>query len=162
MTLQVHYETVNKEEENFKEFDQYLSAPATRIFKIDGVVNGWENPNEDSLRRLTDRINDLNYKFIREKSGLQLSGINLLILKMSLYYPLKARSYKALIKFIANKKQIIYIKNTDYRCFGYALLYLSIDLIYGILIFIVLLYTQKKCFSKIILIIFHIQLNLRM
>jgi hypothetical protein len=51
MTLQVFYETVNKDEEHYKEFDQNLNAPATRIFNIDGVVNGCENPYAGSLRQ---------------------------------------------------------------------------------------------------------------
>ena len=123
MTIQVHYESVNQWDENLKEFDQYLSAPSTRIFKIDGVVNGWENPYEASLRLLTQRINDLNAKFIRDKSGLKLSGINQLILKMSSYDPLRARSWTPLPKFLANKKAIVNIKNIDNRCFGYAILY---------------------------------------
>jgi hypothetical protein len=72
MTLQVHYESVNPWDDHYKEFDQYLSSPATRIFKLDGIVNGWENPYEYSLRLLTQRINDLNAKFIRDKSGLKL------------------------------------------------------------------------------------------
>jgi hypothetical protein len=42
---------------------------------------------------------------------------------MSSYDPLNTRSWKPLPKFIANKKAIINIKNTDNRCFGYAILY---------------------------------------
>ena len=40
MTVQVHYESVNPWDDHFKEYNQYLSAPSTRVFKIDGVVNG--------------------------------------------------------------------------------------------------------------------------
>jgi hypothetical protein len=72
MTLQVQFETA------------ILSASATRIFNIDGIVNGWENPYAGSLHRLTERINELNSKYIRDKSGLQLSGINQLIMKCHL------------------------------------------------------------------------------
>jgi hypothetical protein len=107
ITVEVHYEPVNPREDKHKKFDKYLSAPATRIFKIDGVVNGWVNPYEESLQRLSERINDYNSKFIRDKSGFKQSRINQLILIMSLYDPISARAWKPLPKFLANKKQLL-------------------------------------------------------
>jgi hypothetical protein len=66
MTFEFHYEVVNTSDDKHKEFDQYLSAPAIRIFKIDGVVNGLENSYEDSLRRITERTNNYNSNFIKD------------------------------------------------------------------------------------------------
>jgi hypothetical protein len=73
ITFRFHYETVNKDEEHYEEFDQYLSCPPTRIFNINNVVKGLGNPYTNSLHRLTKRINNLNSKYIRNKSGLQQS-----------------------------------------------------------------------------------------
>lgn len=44
MTLQVQSESLNPWDGHYKECDQFLSAPVTRLFKIDGDVNGWVNP----------------------------------------------------------------------------------------------------------------------
>ena len=95
----------------------------TTISKLDGNINGWENPYERRFRELTERILQHNANFIKEKSGLQLTNINELILKFAAFQPLKAGSWQALPKYLANKKAVTNIKNTDERCFGYALLY---------------------------------------
>ena len=60
---------------------------------------------------------------MKEKSGLQLSNIIELILKLAAFQSLKANSWKPLPKYLANKKAVVNIKNTDDRCFGYSLLY---------------------------------------
>ena len=123
MTLLVHYEPVNPNDETHKGFDAYLSAPPTRIFKRFGIVNGWGNPYRFVLGILTDRIKEINAKFIREKSGLALAGINKLYLKMASYEPLHGLAWRPLPKFIENKKAVVNIQNKDNRCFGYAMLY---------------------------------------
>ena len=113
MTLLVHYEPVNPNDEIHRGFDAYLSAPPTRIFKRFGIVNGWGNPYRLALGILTDRIKELNAKFIREKSGLVLAGINKLYLKMAAYEPLHGLSWKPLPKFIERKQSVVNIKNKD-------------------------------------------------
>ena len=85
MTVLVHYEPVNPNDETHKGFDAYLRAPPIRIFKRFGIVNGYRNPYTFALGILTDRIKELNAKFIREKSGLVLAGIYKLSLKMEAY-----------------------------------------------------------------------------
>ena len=123
MVIKVHYEPVNPNDETHKGFDAYLSAAQTRIFKKDGIVNGWGNPYRGDIELLSNRIKVANSKFIRDKSGLVLAEIIKLYLKMASYQPLSGRSWKALPKFIENKKAVVNIKNTDNRCFGYALLF---------------------------------------
>ena len=111
-------------DETHKGFDAYLSAPPIRIFKRFGIINGWGNPYRFALRILTDRIKELHAKFIREKSGLTLAGINKLYLKMASYEPLHWLSWRPLPKFIERKQAVVNIKKQDNRCFGYAMLYL--------------------------------------
>ena len=123
MIIKVHYEPVNPNDETHKGFDAYLGAPPTRIFKRFGIVNGWGNPYRFALGILTDRIKELNAKFIREKSGLALAGINKLYLKMASYEPLHGLAWRPIPKFIERKQVVVNIKNKNSRCFGYSMLY---------------------------------------
>jgi hypothetical protein len=70
MTIQVDYESVNPWDDHYKEFDQYLSAPAKRIFNRERVIKGWENPSEYSPRLIIYKISDLNSKLLRDISDL--------------------------------------------------------------------------------------------
>ena len=121
-TVQVAYEPV-KPMANKEPFEQYLGAAPTRIFRSDGPVTATENPYIDSLRILTDRIKEFNAKFIRDKSGLRLTGVLQLVLNLVQYAPLKGRGWQPLFDFLTKTKAIINIQNYDERCFGYALLY---------------------------------------
>ena len=123
MIVKVHYEPVNPEDENHKGFDAYLRTRNTMISKLDGTINGWENPYEVTFRLLSDRVLQHNANFIKEKSGLQLSNIYQLILKFATFQPLEGGAWKQLPKYLAKKQAVINIKNKDERCFGYALLY---------------------------------------
>ena len=76
-----------------------------------------------NLRLLTERVFQNNANFVKDKSGLQLSQIIELILKLVAFKPLKAKAWKPLPKYIANNEAAVNIKNTDGRCFGYSLLY---------------------------------------
>ena len=75
MVLQVHYEPVNPNDETHQGFDAYLSAAPTRIFKRFGIVNGWENPYKTDISILTERIKQVNARFIKYTSGLVLAAI---------------------------------------------------------------------------------------
>ena len=103
MTIKVHYEPVNPNDETHKGFDAYHAAPPTRIFKKDGIVNEWGNPYTKEIGSLTDRIKQRNAKFIRDKSGLVLAEMLKLYLKMASYEPLSGSSWKPLPKFIETK-----------------------------------------------------------
>ena len=83
MTLLVHYEPVNPNDETHKGFDAYLSAIPTRIFKNFEIVNGWGNHYRNEI--LAVSIKTVNSKFIRYKSGLGLAGIKRLYLKIAVY-----------------------------------------------------------------------------
>ena len=86
MTVQVRYEPAIPDDYDERHgFTQFLSETATRFFRRDGPINGYANSYTDVLRILTDRIKQHNAKFIRDKSGLQLSEILQLILKAVKY-----------------------------------------------------------------------------
>ena len=85
----VQYEPTKPESDKRQAFEQYLSATPTRIFKRQGFITSIPNLYTDSMKILTERIKEFNALFIRDKSGLQLSGILQLILKMAKYQPLQ-------------------------------------------------------------------------
>ena len=116
--------------ENKEPFEQYLSAAPTRIFRSDGPVTANANPYINNLRIFTDRIKEYNAKFIRDKLGLRLAGVLQFILKMVKYAYLKGRGWQQLPEFLTKEKAIIDSQHNDERCFGYALLYFSIAIIY--------------------------------
>ena len=68
ITIKVHYEPVNPNDETHKGFDAYLSASPTRIFKKYEMVNGWGNPYGFEIGILSDRIKVVNSEFIRDNS----------------------------------------------------------------------------------------------
>ena len=74
MTGQVEYESVNPIA-NKQLFEQYLSAAPTRIIKSDETISQFGNPYIDSLQILTNRIMEVNAKFIRDKSRLRLGRV---------------------------------------------------------------------------------------
>ena len=117
MTVQIEYEPVNPIS-NKQRFEQYLSAAPTRMVKRDGTVPAYANPYIDSLRILTNRINEFNAKFICDKSRLRLASVLQLTLKVVKYAPLEERGWQPLPEFLAKKVTIINIKNIDERCFG--------------------------------------------
>ena len=67
MTLLVHYEPVNPNDETHKGFDAYLIAPPTRIFKRFGIVDWWGNSYRFALGIPTVRIKKLNDKIYQRK-----------------------------------------------------------------------------------------------
>ena len=112
MTVQVEYEPVNPRA-NKQPFVKHLSAAPTRMFRRDEQISGFENQYTDNLRILTDRIRELNAKFIRDKSGLRLARVLQLTLKIVKYAPLDRHGWQALPEFLAKKEAIINICNND-------------------------------------------------
>ena len=67
MTVQVGNEPANPENDERHGFNQFLSATATRFFRRDGQINGYENPYTDVIRLLTYKIKQHHAKLIQEK-----------------------------------------------------------------------------------------------
>ena len=123
LTIQVRYEPVNPNENNRNGFEQYLSCVPICFFRHVADDNGIIAPYEQEFHLLADRIKQHNANYIRDKSGLVLAGISQLVLRGVKYAPLAGRGYQELPKFLQSKKAILNIRNTDNRCFGYAILY---------------------------------------
>ena len=122
MTIQVGYEPVNHLF-NKQPFEQYLSGAPTRMFRRDGTILAFTNLYIISLRILTDRIRELNAKFIRDKSGVRLDRVLQFTLNMVKYAPLKGRGWHPFPKFLAKNEAICNNRNNNKRCFGYSLRY---------------------------------------
>ena len=100
ITVQVRYEPVKPDTDKHEEFDQYLSAAPTRIFKRDGLITATSNPYTDSLQILSNRIKEFNAKFIRDKSGLRIASVLLFVLKMVKYQHLQGSGWQPLPKYL--------------------------------------------------------------
>ena len=99
MTVQVEYKPVNPITNN-QPFEQYLSASPTRIFRVDGPLTPSKHHYVDSLQILTNQIRESNAKYIRDKSGLRLTRVLKLTLKMVKYAPLEGRGWQPLPEFL--------------------------------------------------------------
>ena len=77
---------------------------------------------ENKLDDITSDLKTKNANLIRESSGLVISEIQFAKLNIIKYNPLSGSSYQKLPSYLASKKAIINIQNTDNRCFGYAVL----------------------------------------
>ena len=62
-----------------------------------------------------------NAHVVRQSSGLVLAEVLSFRFKVSEFLPLAGREYKQLPTFLAKKKAIVNVQNTDNRCFGYAI-----------------------------------------
>ena len=74
------------------------------------------------LESVRTQIELRNAHFIREQSGLVISRIISLRLHVGKFSPLSAGAYLKVPKELEKKKAIVNVKNTDNRCFGYAIL----------------------------------------
>lgn len=66
-------------------FEQYLCAVPTRMLRSDGKIYEVKNPYINLILILTNRIRELNAKFIRDKSGIRLARVMQLTLKIVKY-----------------------------------------------------------------------------
>ena len=62
-----------------------------------------------------------NALYVRQSSGLVLADVVSFRFKVCEYLPLVGREFKQLPTFLAQKKAIVNVQNTDNRCFGYAI-----------------------------------------
>lgn len=71
---------------------------------------------------LCDKIWERHQNFISERSGLVVYLVHWAKLSTGMLNPLRGSSYVELPQKVRNKRAVINVKNTDNRCFGYALL----------------------------------------
>ena len=116
--LYVRYESANPTDENFKSIDTHLPIPHA-LFERWQETGG--RPYLWQMEKFARGFRNVNAKFIREKSGLILAEIYALNLNIVQFNPLDGSMWSPLPKFLANKKAIINVHNTDNRCFGYAI-----------------------------------------
>ena len=83
------------------------------------MANEWEL--DYFLRDIGIYLLARNNEMIRDKPNLTLTSIKYFSIKMAKWFPLVGRGYKPLPKFLALKKSIVNIQNTDERCFGYSI-----------------------------------------
>ena len=77
---------------------------------------------EQTVHRIIEEIEARNANFMRERSGLAIDEILGAVIHISLHRPLAGSSFQPLPPFLKKKEAIINVKNTDNRCFGYAVL----------------------------------------
>ena len=76
----------------------------------------------EAMKEMNEQIMLRNENFMQNGSNLQISRIFYVSLPMTRFAPLAGSGYKELPQFLDNKGAIINVKNTDNRCFGYAIL----------------------------------------
>jgi hypothetical protein len=91
-----------------------LRTKAKRILRGSNLV--------EEISDLNDQIMNRNATFIRLKSGLVLDSVDMSTLNIGHYNALAGSSYIELPEYLKLKRAIINVKNTDNRCFGYAIL----------------------------------------
>jgi hypothetical protein len=124
-SLHVRYESANPVEADGKTFDWHLRASHSIIELGQTALNQvgqLKTPCAWQMHNFGQKFQSENAKFIREKSGLFLAEIYSLNLNIVRFSPIDGSGFKKLPPFLANKKAIINVQNTDDRCFGYAVL----------------------------------------
>ena len=76
----------------------------------------------DIVKSLFKDVREKHLNFIRDASGLRFNGIHGVAAYFAKHTPLAGSAYVELPPFLGSKKAIVNVKNTDNRCFGYALL----------------------------------------
>jgi hypothetical protein len=74
------------------------------------------------FKDLQEDLENRNVNYVRNKSGLVIHSIKSSTLHTGRYNTLTGASYVELPKVITRKRAVINVKNTDNRCFGYAIL----------------------------------------
>ena len=96
-------------------FSTYLRTTLHRINSIVGIPR--------VLHRFEDEILERNANYIRHESGLIVDEIEECRLNVAKYTPLwVGGTFSKLPKFLADKKAIVNVRNTDNRCFAYSIL----------------------------------------
>jgi hypothetical protein len=76
----------------------------------------------DTIEGLHQDIQNRNAAFIRTESGLVLKSVDMATLSIGQYNSLAGAAYVELPQSLKNKRAVINVKNTDNRCFAYAIL----------------------------------------
>ena len=111
VAIKVTYINPKKEDQEFTAYLNTGSIQFTNTFQI-----------EETLKTIKDRLLLRNAHFIREQSGLVIKTIHGARYKVSKYFALIGSGYAPLTKFLATKKAIVNVNNSDQRCFGYAII----------------------------------------
>ncbi len=112
--IEAEYSSVIADEGKKKPVSGYLrtvTQVVTNRFELDQIL-------DKTCQTLMTR----NAHFMKELSGLTMNRIHKARLNVSNYSPLAGGMYRELPKFLQRKRAIVNIKNTDNRCFGYAIL----------------------------------------
>lgn len=81
-----------------------------------------ESTSEKMISDVLEEIIKKNNNALREKSDLNIVKIHRATIGFSAFEPLRGSGYIPLPKFLELKRAIVNVKNTDNRCFGYAIL----------------------------------------
>ena len=109
VSFKVVYKSLRTEEE----FSKYLDTP-TRY-----ITNEWElGP---TIKWIIEKILSRNSEMLQNHSDLQFQFVETITLKAAKYNPIAGRAYRPLPSFLAKKRSIINIKNTNEKCFGYCM-----------------------------------------
>ena len=76
---------------------------------------------EEKFDAMVGKILRPNAHFVRQSSGLVLADVLSVRFKVCEFLPLVGLAHKELPTFLAKKKSILNVQNTDNRCFGYAM-----------------------------------------
>ena len=76
----------------------------------------------DAMNSMNEQIMLRNDNFVQNGSYLQISKIYYVSVAITRFAPLAGSGFRELPEFLDLKRAIINVKNTDNRCFGYAIL----------------------------------------
>ena len=117
-SLHVRYETADPFSPDQKRIEAYIRV---RSLVFERWMSAEGPAYKNQMEKFANNLQQSNAKFIRDKSGLILAEIYSFNLNIIRYNPVAGGGWIKLPKFLKNKTAIINIKNTDNRCFGYAL-----------------------------------------
>ena len=116
-SLHVRYETADPFSPDQKRIEAYIRV---RSLVFERWMSAEGPAYKNQMEKFANGLQQSNVKFIRDKSGLILAEIYSFNLNIIRYNPVAGAGWIKLPKFLINKKAIINIKNSDNRCFGYA------------------------------------------
>ena len=83
------------------------------------MTNNWEIEHE--LQKMMQYLYDRNSVIIKDTSQVQLQNTESVTIKAVKYNPIAGRAFRPLPSFLAKKKSILNIRNSDERCFVYCI-----------------------------------------
>lgn len=104
-------------------YEQIITHEIQNVaFKTQNILGCNSSNFKKLLNNMFNKILEEECEFIAKGSGWSLVSIDGLQLRINKVNPLRGSTYIELPKFIQNKKAVINIKNTDDKCFMYAIL----------------------------------------